>query len=120
MSDVTAKIVDRSRVEVPNGRFLDRPHHALGLADGPWVVGFGQPMLDAILGADWPKNLADKPARGALVVLNEWDAVVSQDGVDPVRHRFDGSLAKGGGHEFGHLSADPGEYDLRRSIDHDK
>jgi hypothetical protein len=39
-------------VEGLHGGVLDGPVHALGLAIGPRIVGFGEPVLDAVLPAD--------------------------------------------------------------------
>ena len=68
-------------------RVLDRPVHSLDLAVRPWVVGLGQPVLDAVGLADhveahWPR------IDGVLVprLLCELNTVFRQNRMDLVRH----------------------------------
>lgn len=98
-------------------RFLNGPHHPFGLAVGPWVIGFGRPVLDAVLGADCPEDMADKSAFSPPVMLNELHAVIGQDGMDLIGDGLDEGLDKAGGDEFCCLPIDPGEHNLRRPID---
>ncbi len=53
-----AQLIVAVVVEPLDGCFLDRAVHPLDLAVGPWVVGLGQPVLDAVgladhVEADW-------------------------------------------------------------------
>lgn len=43
-----------------DGRFLDGSDHAFSLTVGLWVVGLGQPVLDAVFQAD-PLEDVDQP-----------------------------------------------------------
>ena len=49
--------------------FLDGAVHALDLAVGPRMVGLGQAMLDAVLGADLVEGMAAQPGGRSLAVL---------------------------------------------------
>lgn len=70
-------------------RLLDGAVHALDLAVGPWMVRFGQPVLDPVRLADQIEphgpRIDGVPVSGLLCEL---DAVVRQDRVDLVRHRL--------------------------------
>src|SRR3546814_20924975 len=50
-------------------------HHPFGLAVGPWVIGLGEAMLDAVLLADTAEDMADPSQWAALVPLHELYAV---------------------------------------------
>ena len=70
-------------------RVLDRPVHALDLAVGPWMVRFGEPMLDPVGLADhveahWPG--IDRVSVSWLIC--ELDSIVCQDRVDAVAKRL--------------------------------
>ena len=90
-------------------RVLDGAVHPFDLAVGPWMVGLGQPVLDAVGLADHVE--AHWPGVDAVSVpglLCELDSVVGQDGVDLIGHRFEhvlkelpGSLSVSGGNELG-------------------
>ncbi len=71
-------------------RVLDGAVHPFDLAVGPWMVGLGQPVLDAVGLADHVE--AHWPGVDAVSVpglLCELDSVVGQDGVDLIGHRFE-------------------------------
>src|SRR3546814_12126933 len=44
-----AQFIDRRVTEGFDGGLLDGAHHPFGLAVGPWVIGLGEAMLDAVL-----------------------------------------------------------------------
>lgn len=44
----------------PDCRILDRSIHPFDLAVGPWVVGFGQTVIDLVLRAGQHKSMAAK------------------------------------------------------------
>src|SRR5829696_628544 len=46
---------------------LDRAVHPLSLSVGPWVVGFGEPVLDAVLPADPVEDVGAQPSTGRPV-----------------------------------------------------
>lgn len=67
---------------------FDRSVHALGLTIGPWMVGLGEPVLDIVLAADAVEAVATNSGRWSVSILwqvGEWDTVVGQDSVNPVR-----------------------------------
>ena len=66
VTDVPRQLGDGRVVEGFDGRFLDGPHHAFGLAIGPGMVGFGQPMRDAILLGDTPEDVREDQTRAML------------------------------------------------------
>lgn len=71
-------------------RVLDGAVHPFDLAVGPWMVGLGQPVLNAVGLADhveahWP-GVVGVSVPGLLCEL---DSVVGQDGVDLMGHRFE-------------------------------
>lgn len=49
-----------------DGRFLDGPHHAFGLAVGLGMVGFRQPILDAILLGDTTEDVLMLLSEGQM------------------------------------------------------
>lgn len=84
--EVSAQLVVGFLVVPFGGRLLDRSVHSLDLTIGPWVVGLGQSVLEAVGLADHVEAL--RPRKDGVPVpglLCELTAVVSQDGVDPVR-----------------------------------
>src|SRR3546814_3968183 len=46
-----------------DGGLLDGAHHPFGLAVGPWVIGLGEAMLDAVLLADTAEDMAEPSQR---------------------------------------------------------
>jgi hypothetical protein len=50
--DVSLQALEARVVEGLDGRLFNRPVHSLGLTVRPRVIWLGQPMLNAILGAD--------------------------------------------------------------------
>ena len=83
VADMAAQFIDRRVMEGFDGGLLDGAHHPFGLAVGPWVIGLGEAMLDAVLLADTAEDMADPSQWAALVPLHELYAVICQDGVDP-------------------------------------
>lgn len=85
----------------PNGCILDRPVHAFDLPVGPWMVRFGQAMVDVVLSTGQNEAMAAEPGllRNQLLDLgrrpiiasgvSEMGSVVGQHGVDPVRNGVD-------------------------------
>ena len=95
--ELTVRVV----VIAPDGDFLNRAVHSLDLAVGPGMLGFGQPVLDAELGAGIfkamsPNGLAfgerfndQGDGRSPRARRCKVGSVVGQDDVDLVRHSFD-------------------------------
>ena len=70
-----------------NGRLLDGAVHSLDLAVGPWMADLGAPMFDAIFAAAHGEHVCDEASSWTIGIARrqaELDAVVGQDGVDPV------------------------------------
>lgn len=86
-----------------DGGVLDGSVHPLDLTVGPRMVGLGQPVVDAMAPAGPVEGMAAQHCRGAFTVfrqVSELDAVVGQDCVDVVRHRFDQGIKESRG-DFG-------------------
>jgi len=76
-------------IEAFDRRLLDRAVHPLDLTVGPGVVRFGKSMLDVVRVADHVEAHLTRPGGVTVAwLLCELDAIVGQDRVDPVRHRF--------------------------------
>ena len=75
VADMAAQFIDRRVTEGFDGGLLDGAHHPFGLAVGPWVIGLGEAMLDAVLLADTAEDMADPSQWAALVPLHELYAV---------------------------------------------
>lgn len=54
-------------VERLDGRFLDRPVHAFGLAVGSWMVRLGKLVLDAVLGTETVEDVSTKVSSGRSI-----------------------------------------------------
>lgn len=107
-------------MEGSDGRFLDRPHHPLGLSIGPGMIGPGLAMFDAVFRTDGTEDMADKAIFCPFVVLDELNAVIRENGMDFVRHCFDKGFEKACGHKFRRFAIDSGEDNLRRPINSDE
>jgi hypothetical protein len=60
VADMASQVGQRCVKEGADGRFLDGAHHAFGLPIGPGMVGLGQAMFDALLGADSGRGRGSK------------------------------------------------------------
>ena len=81
-----------------DGGFLDSPVHSLDLAIGPWMLDFGQPVLDAIFLASHVEHMGHVGRRRAMGVAwreGELDAVVGEHGVDFIGNRLDQARQEG-------------------------
>ena len=84
-----------------HGGFFEGTVHALDLAIGPGMIGFGKAVVDAVLGTSEFKSMSpedfapgqselDVGSGGASVAWGgEMSAVVREDGVDAIRNEFD-------------------------------
>jgi hypothetical protein len=69
---------------------LDCSVHSLDLTVSPWMVGFGQPMLNPVRVADHVKTLGPRMCTVSVSgLLGELDAIVGQDGVDVIGDGFE-------------------------------
>jgi hypothetical protein len=75
ISDAAPQVVDRGVVEGANGGVFDGSDHSFSLAVGPWMIGLGEPVLDAVLGASPSEDMSDEAIPGPLVMLDELNAV---------------------------------------------
>jgi hypothetical protein len=76
-------------MEAFDGHLLDRAVHPLDLTVGLGVAWFGEPILDVVRPADHVEAHRTRPGGvTAARLLGKLDAIVGQDRVDPVRHRF--------------------------------
>jgi hypothetical protein len=82
------------------------------------MVGFGEPVLDAVLVADPAEHVSDEVA--GPVALDELNAVVGQNGVHLVGNGLYEHLEEGCGRELGRLAIDAGEHELRSAVDGDE
>ena len=63
--------------------------HSLDLTVSPWMVGFGQPMLNPVCVTDHVKTHRPRVCCvSASGLLGELDASVGEDGVDVIRGRL--------------------------------
>lgn len=106
------EVVDRGVVEGADSRVLDGSDHAFSLAIGPRMIGPGQPVLDAALGADPSEDVGEKAGLGPLVVLDELNAVIRQYRVDLVGNGHKQSLEETRRQELRRLPIDPGKDQL--------
>jgi hypothetical protein len=89
-------------VEGFDGGVLDGPVHPLGLTVRPWVVGFGEPVLDAVLLADPVEDVAAEEgldlgvAAAVLGQIGKGHAVVREHGVQLVGEDLDHLAQEGG------------------------
>ena len=102
--DVPAQVVMAGVVVAVHGRFLERAVHPFDLPVGPGMIRPGQPVLDAVFLAGTTKGvnasgarlLTGTPGRRGIpstaflrAGVGELDAVVGEQGVDPVGHGLD-------------------------------
>ena len=73
-----------------HGLLFDRPEHSFNLPICPWMIGFGQPVLNTMRVAYRIKSLLASPLR--IGRLSKLVAVVRQDGVNLIGYRRDEPL----------------------------
>ena len=74
-------------MEAFNGRFPDRPVHPFNLTVRPGMIGFRQTVFDPVSFADHLEAHGTRQGRISTTALfGELDAVIGQDGMDPVRN----------------------------------
>ena len=93
-----------------------------GMPVGTRVVRLGEPMLDAMLAADLVDAVdaqASGPAFPVARQVGKLDAIVRQDGVQVVGHRFEQGFQECDSGRSVSLLVELGERELRRAIDAD-
>ncbi len=74
-------------MEAFDGCFLDCPVHPLDLTVRPGMIGFRQTMFDPVSFADHVEAHGARPGRIAVTgLISELDAVIGQNGMDPIRN----------------------------------
>ena len=102
----------------PDGGLFDCPVHALDLSVGPGMVHLCQPVFDLMVCANTIEDVFE--GKPILLAIGELDAVIGQDGVDPVRHSINQVAQELGGNPFSRtlMQFDIGEF--RGPVDGDK
>jgi hypothetical protein len=92
VGEVAAELVMAVVVEPLDGRVFYGPVHSFDLTVRPWMIDFGEAVLDAILTAAHLKHVGHVSCGRAVGVarrIAELDAIVGQNGVDLVRNGLD-------------------------------
>src|SRR5277367_2426934 len=103
-----------------DGSFLDGAVHALHLTVGPGMIGFGQAMVDAVQKTNPVKRVTTEASCRPSAVLRqvgELDAVVGENGVDPIRNGRDQRFQKGRGSSHVGTLNQLHESELRGAVD---
>lgn len=112
----------------PHGGFLDRAVHALDLAVGPGVVGFGQAVIDIVASTGdfegmsaeefsaFQGGLDVRRGRSAAARRSKVCAVVGEHRVDFVGNEFDECLQEVGGSSSGRTLDEPSKSKLGGAI----
>ena len=89
--EVLLELVMGFVVIAPDGGFLEGAVHPFDLTVGPWMVRFGETMLDPMLAADAVEHVQPVAGRraGSRKAVAELDAVIGQDSVYPVGNSLD-------------------------------
>jgi hypothetical protein len=85
VGEVCSQLLVAVVMQALDGGLVDRAVHPFDLAIGPWMVGFGQPVLDPVGLADHVE--ARLPGIDGIPVprlLCELDAVIGENGMDLV------------------------------------
>ena len=89
---MSSKLIMAGVVVAFNGGIFDGAVHALDLAIRPRVVWLCQAVFDPMLGADTIEQVTCKPCCWPIAIawwMAELDAVIGQNGVEPVREGVD-------------------------------
>ena len=98
-----------------DGSILDCAVHSLDLSVRPGMVHLGQAVLDPVVFTDPVEDVLKR--MGVFLAVGELDAVVRQDGMDPVGDRRDQVAQElGGGHLTG-LLLQPRESEFAGPVD---
>ncbi len=108
-------------VEAFDGRLLDRAVHPLDLSVGPGVVRLREPVLNVVRFADHVEAHLTRPGGVTVArLVGELDAIVGQDRVDPVRHRFQQVLKELPRRSPVSLVDELGDREFTRAVDADE
>jgi hypothetical protein len=97
VAEMSAQLVVVVVVVALNGGFFDGAVHALHLSVGPGMIGFREPVIDAMQATDSVERMTTKASRRSLAILRqvgELDAVIRQHGVEAVRNSRDQRFQK--------------------------
>src|SRR2546423_12077111 len=95
VDQVGSELVVAVIVVAVDGRLFDRAVHPFDLPIGPWVMGLGQAMLDALGSADLIKSVDPVSSGPAIAVFwqdSELNTVIGQHRMQPVWHCRDQGL----------------------------
>ena len=121
--DVGFEAFEVQIVEGLDGGLLDCPVHPFGLAVGPWVVRFGELVLDAVLFADAVENAAaEHGLYGGVLAAVLWKigkrhSIIGQHGVDCVRKGGDDALEEVSAIYLSRVVAELDVGELRDAVD---
>ena len=106
-------------VESLDDRLLDRAVHSLDLPIGPGMLHFSQAVLDAVLATTHIEHVCHVARCRSVGVARrerELDAVVGQNGMDPIGHCLNEGHEEGGRRGSPGLSDDLHEGEFARAI----
>jgi len=106
-------------VEALDSCLLDGAVHPFDLPIGPGMLHFGQAVFDAILATTHVEHVGHVALRWSVGVARwerELDAVVGQNGMDPIGHRLNQGHEEGGRRGSPGLSDDLREGKFARAI----
>src|SRR5947207_15918120 len=92
VDQVGSELVVAVIVIAVDGRLFDRAVHPLDLPIGPWVMGLGQAMLDAVGSADLIEavdRVSSRPPIAIFWQVGKLDTVIGQHRMQSVRYGRD-------------------------------
>jgi hypothetical protein len=116
--EVFAELIVAVVVVAPDSGILNCPVHSLDLTIGPRVTDFCQPVLDGIFPADAHEDVLECAA--VPFPVDELDAIIGEDGVDPVGDGANEVSQDLCSHRLSGLGVELGEGKLGRSVNSHK
>jgi len=123
VDQVGSELVVAVIVIAVDGRLFDRAVHPLDLPIGPWVIGLGQAMLDAVGSADLIEAVDPVSSGPAITVfwqVSELNTVIGQHRMQPVWHCRDQGFQETHGGRTVRLLVQGDEGEFRGPIDRDE